>query len=228
MNEIEYKKQIDELQETVAEYEQLLQQALDKINELNLRITLRDSVKSKRKEMKEVIEYEQRVAELNEVVELISTDELLNREQAAAHFIKSIAYIRKQIADIAKSKHCRHSTIDQLDLEISDLSETMSQELARTLRVYNSLCEFHREDIDKDTIKDFLNLITELLNIVKSRKKRIMTLEKDVTRLNRAIMDFSGGDTIEDLRKQLKSKDALIAGYKQKIQSLEFELSKVK
>ena len=226
MTEPDYKLEVQRLNSDIDEYKKMIIDATNKINELNLRIRLRDSAIHKSKDFKAIIEQDQKIAELNTLLDMISYEEFRDRVRDEGELIKKLAGVRKNIRSLGSRP--KRADITNLEIMLADISAESTPKYKHLIETYIKMCRYRNYDVDKETIEQLLCLVDETLVSHHTKHQQVKKLQEYVNRLTKAIVDFSGGETIDDLKEQLLQKDRLIEQYKNKIEVLQFEIDSKK
>lgn len=219
-------EKIAELEAIIADYEGMLKQALERIEELNLRIALRDDTKSAQKSNHGLREYESQLAELRQIADLVSVDAFLDKEHTEAEYIRRLAKLRSQLQLLASKHHCKGYTAFDAELDLADLSLLIGDNCSRLVETYYRVCEYRGDGNIPDWGNDLIELTNSLLISCKAYQKKILDQDREITQLRKSIATAFDGETPENMRQTIENQASLIEGYKKKIDMLEFELSK--
>lgn len=224
MTEQEYIASINERDQIIDEYETMLKQALARVNELELRITLRDASKEGRKANAEMLAKENELDELRSIVELTSAETFKSREHLEASYIKKLAAIRAQFETMAKTKRCRAFTVEAFELSLAELDVILGENCHSLASAYDKISEYKSKKEDPAIIPDLIEVIEELIYACKTYQRLNKSQGNELSSLRDAVKQAYSGSTPEQLLSLIDNQKALIDGYKKKIEALEFEL----
>lgn len=226
-NEQEAMRTIAELKKEIAEDEELIEGAFEKIQDLTLRLSLRDSAFTKDNQSKQIEAYETKISELEELAELVAVEELQDRKNEVSTYLKKVLQLKSRLTELEQHKRVRHSEIDELYLDIANLAEKISTEFTRMMLLYNKLKNFNNEELDRSDIDELFQLIGCIPFILHTKNTVISNLNCEVNRLQNAIEEYAGTTkSLTELQSELEAKDKAIESYKKKIAGLEFDIQR--
>lgn len=236
MTDAEYINKINEQQKELDECYELIEQANDKIKQLNLEVSLANSSFTRNKSgisAAKAKKLRNRVEELENSLKYFSMADLSGKEDELDSFLRSIMRLRTELASLKAKKRIRESDIDTFEISLDTVSEELFSRY--TMLMQTMLCIKTidgAEDISKsqliDYAKSFSGNTLVLIDILRSYKSKISALEKEVERLKGTICDFNiDGVNVIELVEKSEADSKLISAYKSKIDSLEYQLSKL-
>ena len=236
MTEADYIKKINEQQKEIDECYELIAQANDKIKQLNLEAALANSSFTRNKAGISAAKAEKlrnRVEELENSLKYFSMADLSGKEDELNSFLRSIMRLRTDLASLKVKKRIRESEIDAFEVEVDTVSEELFSRYTMLMQTMLNIKTIDgAEDISKELLidyaKSFSGNVPVLIDILRSYKSKISTLEKEVERLKGTICGFSiDGVNVIELVEKSEADSKLISAYKSKIDSLEYQLSKL-
>lgn len=236
MTEADYINKINEQQKEIDECYELLAQANDKIKQLNLEVSLANSSFTRNKAGISAAKAEKlrnRVAELENSLKYFSMADLSGKEDELNSFLRSIMRLRADLASLKVKKRIRESELDAFEIEVGAVSEELFSRYTMLMQTMLNIKTIDgAEDISKSQLVDyaqsFSGNVPVLMDILRSYKSKISTLEKEVERLKGTICGFNiDGVNVIELVEKSEADSKLISAYKSKIDSLEYQLSKL-
>lgn len=236
MTEADYIKKINEQQKEIDECYELIAQANDKIKQLNLEAALANSSFTRNKAGISAAKAEKlrnRVEELENSLKYFSMADLSGKEDELNSFLRSIMRLRADLASLKVKKRIRESEIDAFEVEVDTVSEELFSRYTMLMQTMINIKTIEgAEDISKSQLvgyaQSFSGNVPVLMDILRSYKSKISTLEKEVERLKGTICGFNiDGVNVIGLVEKSEADSKLISAYKSKIDSLEYQLSKL-
>lgn len=236
MTEADYIKKINEQQKEIDECYELIAQANDKIKQLNLEAALANSSFTRNKAGISAAKAEKlrnRVEELENSLKYFSMADLSGKEDELNSFLRSIMRLRADLASLKVKKRIRESEIDAFEVEVDTVSEELFSRYTMLMQTMINIKTIEgAEDISKSQLvgyaQSFSGNVPVLMDILRSYKSKISTLEKEVERLKGTICGFNiDGVNVIELVEKSEADSKLISAYKSKIDSLEYQLSKL-
>lgn len=236
MTEADYINKINEQQKEIDECYELVAQANDKIKQLNLEVALANSSFTRNKAGISAAKAEKlrnRVEELENSLKYFSMADLSGKEDELNSFLRSIMRLRADLASLKVKKRIRESEIDAFEIEVDAVSEELFSRYTMLMQTMLNIKTIDgAEDISKELLidyaKSFSGTVPVLIDILRSYKSKISTLEKEVERLKGTICGFNiDGVNVIELVEKSEADSKLISAYKSKIDSLEYQLSKL-
>lgn len=236
MTEADYINKINEQQKEIDECYELIAQANDKIKQLNLEVALANSSFTRNKAGISAAKAEKlrnRVEELENSLKYFSMADLSGKEDELNSFLRSIMRLRADLASLKVKKRIRESEIDAFEVEVDTVSEELFSRYTMLMQTMINIKTIEgAEDISKSQLvgyaQSFSGNVPVLMDILRSYKSKISTLEKEVERLKGTICGFNiDGVNVIELVEKSEADSKLISAYKSKIDSLEYQLSKL-
>jgi predicted nucleic acid-binding Zn-ribbon protein len=231
VEEQDYIKRIAEMQAEIDKDNELIGFCYDRIEQLNLELALANSsfTKNKKVSAKQVKEYESKMAEYNAMMDIVSPEMLLGKKNELDEYLKRIISVNSKFNSLKNQKRIPQVEIDDLESEISDISEEM---LCKYISVVTVLLRLKgctdMEEMNKD-ISELTSNLDIFKEVIAHKNKQIRALTSENNWMRADITNSTGGsETHEDLRNIIKHKDMEIKVYKEKIARLETEIQKNK
>ncbi len=236
MTEAEYINKINEQQRELDDCYELIGQANDKIKQLNLEVSLANSSFTRNKSGISAGKAEKlrnRVAELENSLKYFSMADLSGKEDELNSFLRSVMRLRTELAALKVKKRIRESEVNAFEINADTVSDELFSRYTMLMQTMLAIKTIEgAEDISQSQLveyaQSFSGNVPVLIDILRSYKSKISTLEKEVERLKGTICDFNiDGVNVIELIEKSEADSKLIGAYKSKIDSLEYQLSKL-
>lgn len=232
--ELEYINEIAELNQELDTNMILMQQATDKINELNTMLALETTAKSKSKPYmseKKAKALEARVEELEDCISLFSSQDLESKENELDEYLKIIIKLKNELKEL---KNENNGDIEDYKLEDS-LNKCQSEISGKYMNLKSMVLKLKQTENSEITVDYINNTVADIINITSAMKSVIFSLYKQITDKNREIQslreDITSNNsnlTKQELLEIIDEKEKIISAYADKIQGLEHELKNQK
>lgn len=223
--------EIAELNAEANSYTDLMQQATEKIKELNTRLALETTAKGKSKPYmseKKAKALEAKVAELESCLGLFSSSDLDSKSNELEDYLRRLLKLKKEVSELG---HKKHKVKNALHIE-EELTALQAEINSKYMKLQSSILNFKQlkngeitiEDVEKanDNILEITSLIDDIVLFLISR---LRDKDKEIKSLRYDIEINGDTSTKEELLETLKNKDKLIEAYKDKIAGLEHQLN---
>ena len=226
-----YIEKIAKLQTEVDEDNLLIESAFNKIEELKLKLSLADSSFSKKKGIsaKQEQAYKDKIAELEQCVDLISEDYLNTKADEVNSFLKRLIALKSELNKIKEQKRIKTQTIESIDKSMESLSQDLViryTALTKAVQTLNKSGEIDSKDA-KETLLNIINSLDIGREILLAKTSEVDKLTKELNKLKRDILEYTGDESLSEIKAKLEAKTMEANAYKDKIAALECELSKL-
>lgn len=223
MTENDYIQRINSMQQEIDEDEELIEQAYNKINELELRLKLyNSSVDKKKVSAAKVKEYENRIEELERFADLFSEDLFRHKRDELDIYLKQIIKLKHEIEALGAKHKIRYNQYEEVRESLFGFSSEIVTRILELETIMQKLKELNREEFDED-FKRLLDMYSVMTSILRSRANEVTKLQADNNRLRNALTS-SNGESFEDLKSTIETRNKEIEFLKNKIKYYEHEL----
>lgn len=230
--EAEYIQRINALQAELDEANQLVEQSYTLIEELKLKLSLADSSFTKKgMSTKKEQSYKDKIAELEQCVDLFSTEYMSSKADEIDSYLKRLISIKNDLEALKKAKRVREYSIEAIEISLHGLAEELANRYLSLMKVIDNFGE--PKEMNEDDLRKYVRNIHESVVILREvltfKENRIIRANKELDRLKRDIVEFTGSsETVSELKRQLENKSAEAKAYKDKAEALEIELNRLK
>ena len=221
--EQDYISTINGLQKQLDECIELLEKQSEYIDELKVKIALRDSSFSKKGPTKVIKEYEDKITKLEHTLDLFSVEDLESKQNEMQNYFKRTVQINSEISKLKEAKKVRPKDLSGTENELYDLQDNLIQQYLYLASIIEEISN-GSESID---VESFINAFKVIPEILRNKNARIREAEDSNKKLRDILNDFSSsGESLEDLRRIIESKDKEIEAYKIKLLGIEHDICK--
>ena len=224
-----YIERIAKLQSEVDEDNQLIESAYEKIEEMKLKLALADSSFTKKGiTAKQEQAYKDRIAELEQCVDLFAEDYLNTKADEINSFLKRLINLKSELNKLKEQKRIKQQTIEDIDHAMESLGQDLVIRyftLIQAIQTLNKSGDISSEKA-KETFTDVISCLDIVREILLAKTSGVDKLRKELDRLKKDIVDYAGTSSISELQNKLDAKTREAEAYKDKIAALEFELNK--
>lgn len=224
-----YIDRIAKLQAEVDENNQLIESAYEKIEEMKLKLALADSSFTKKGiTAKQEQAYKSKIAELEQCVDLFSEDYLNTKADEINSFLKRLINLKSELNKLKEQKRVKQQAIEDIDHAVESLGQDLVIRyftLTKAIQTLNKSGDISSEKA-KSSLTDIISCLDIVREILIAKTSEVDKLKKELERLKKDIIEYTGEYSISELQNKLDAKTREAEAYKDKIAALEFELSK--
>lgn len=226
--EQEYINIINKLKAEIADNEEIIELAYNKVKDLELRLSLNNSSFTKKAlTEKQVQAYEDKIRELEDCLSTFNADALEVKADEIEVFLKKVLAIKNEFESIKKNPNKSRIKLDDFEKSIMTVSKDLASRLLDLLQAIVTVEKYDRKD-NTEIYDEYINRINLSLGVIRefiqTKENEYLQIKKENQRLRIDIQSEYGTDkTKEELLKIIDDKDIEIESLKDKIKRLEFE-----